>query len=326
MNLFGHHLREKNASPRIPRRVGLALGSGAARGWAHIGVIEELVSRGIEIECVAGTSIGSLVGAVYAAGKLDVFADVARDLDWQQVLYHFFEVSFPRSGLIDGTRIVAFVRKFVELSGIPDLAIPFCAVATDLSSGAEVVIKDGDVLEAVRASIALPGIFTPVSRDGRVLVDGGLVNPVPVNAARALGADFVIAVDVSHLGVADDQDQEDADSGYKEIVALPERQNDDLVNTILRNVRRKFDELDDSARSYIRQMMKQNVLPNIFEVLGSSIRIIEAQVADARLKVDPPDLLIRPLVGHLGFMDFHKAGEAIWQGQKAMSAAFDTGA
>ncbi len=325
MKIFGHRFPDKKSSSRIPGRVGLALGSGSARGFAHIGVIEELLARGIKIDCIAGTSIGAVVGAVHAAGKLGVFAEVARDLDWQQVLYHFFEVSFPRSGLIDGTRIVSFVRRFVELSKISDLAIPFCAVATDLSSGADVVIGEGDVLEAVRASIAIPGIFTPVTMKGRVLVDGGLVNPVPVNAARGLGADFVIAVDVTHLDAGDAPDEADEEQREPKIRRAGPQREDDLVNNILQNVRRKFDELDESARSYIRQLMKQNVLPNIFEVLGSSIRIVEAQIADARLKVDPPDLLIQPLVGHLGFMEFHKADEAIRQGRRAMAAAFDSG-
>ena len=161
-----------------PGKVGLALGSGSARGWAHIGVIQALTDAGIPVDYVAGTSVGAVVGAVYASGKIDSLEDVVLQLDWKKIAF-FLDVVFPKSGLIDGNRVADFIRSLVEENDIEDLPLPFCAVSTDLATGNEVVIKDGDIIEAVRASISVPGIFTPVRKDDMTLVDGGLVNPVP---------------------------------------------------------------------------------------------------------------------------------------------------
>jgi NTE family protein len=183
---------------KIPQaRVGLALGSGSARGWAHIGVIRALAESGVRVDYIAGTSIGAIVGAVYASGKIDSLENVILQLDWKKIVY-FFDVVFPKSGLIDGNKVADFIRSYVGEMNIEDLPIPFCAVSTDLATGNEVVIKEGDIIEAIRASISVPGIFTPVKKDDMTLVDGGLVNPVPVCVAREMVADFVIAVDLNH--------------------------------------------------------------------------------------------------------------------------------
>lgn len=181
----------------LPGKVGLALGSGSARGWAHMGVIKALTEADIRVDYVAGTSIGAVVGAVYASGKIGALEDVALQLDWRQIV-SFLDVVFPKSGLIDGKKIADFVRTHVTPKNIEDLTLPFCAISTDLETGSEVVIRKGDVIEAVRASISIPGIFTPVRRNGMILVDGGLVDPVPVRVVREMGADFVIAVDLNH--------------------------------------------------------------------------------------------------------------------------------
>lgn len=317
MNVSNQTEQSSRRLPRMPGKIGLALGSGAARGWAHIGVIDALIEKGIRIEYVAGTSMGALVGAVYASKKIDILADVARRLDWRQVIYHFLEISFPRSGLIDGTKVEAFVRRYVQLCDIRDLPVPFCAVATDVQTGGEVIIDEGDIIEAVRASISTPGIFTPVIRKGRVLVDGGLVNPVPVDVVRKMGADFVIAVDVSHFVKKEESDKQHRASLAKEQAIPASGPAGDIPGRILQRIRRKFADLDLSARAYTRQWMKESVLPNIFDVMGNSIRIMEAQITESRLKIDRPDVLIRPRVGHLSFMDFHRAEEAIAEGRKA---------
>ncbi len=157
--------------------VGLALGSGSARGWAHIGVIRALTEAGIHVDYIAGTSIGALVGAVYASGGIGTLENVVLQFDWKQIAY-FFDVVLPKSGLLDGKKVSAFIRRHVKEINIEELAIPFCAVATDLGTGNEVILKQGDIIEAVRASISVPGIFTPVKKNGTILVDGGLVNPV----------------------------------------------------------------------------------------------------------------------------------------------------
>ena len=176
-------------------RVGLALGGGAARGWAHVGVIRALEEAGIHPDLVCGTSVGSLVGAAYAAGELDRFEQWVLGMRIKDVI-GFMDVSLA-GGLLKGERVMEFFRRNFVDRPIEQLAMPFAAVATALHTGAEVWLRDGSTVEAVRASIALPALLTPVLRDGVVLVDGGLVNPVPVSLARAMGADKVIAVDLS---------------------------------------------------------------------------------------------------------------------------------
>ena len=180
-------------APRTPK-IGLALGSGSARGWAHMGVLKALDDAGIKPDVVCGSSIGALVGAAYAAGELDRFAEWTQTLNMRSV-FGFMDFKLS-GGMLKGEKLIDFWRRnFVDFD-IESSAIPFAAVATDLHSGAEVWLREGSMADAVRASIALPGLFTPVQRGGRLLVDGGLVNPVPASLARAMGADIVIAVGV----------------------------------------------------------------------------------------------------------------------------------
>jgi NTE family protein len=175
------------------RKIGLALGSGSARGWSHIGVIRGLQEADVAIDIVCGSSIGALVGGAYAAGKLDDAEKLIRELAWSDVL-GFMEVPVPRSGLINSEKIADYLRERLGDPNIEDLPKPFAAVATDLTTGQEVWIRKGSLIEAIRASISMPGMFTPCFREGRLLVDGGLINPVPVSLCRSLGANTVIAV------------------------------------------------------------------------------------------------------------------------------------
>ena len=179
---------------RHRHRIGIALGAGSARGWAHIGVLKALLEAGIVPESVAGTSIGALVGAVYADDELAALEDWVRGLTWRK-LVGYFDVSF-RGGLVKGDRLFDFLRGDLLEKRIEGLRRPFAAVATDLVNGREVWLREGPVADAVRASIAIPGLFTPWLEDDRQLVDGALVNPVPVSLVRAMEADFVIAVDL----------------------------------------------------------------------------------------------------------------------------------
>jgi len=297
-----------------PQKIGLALGSGSARGWAHIGVIQALTAAGIRVDYVAGTSIGALVGAVYASGKIDSLEDVVLQLDWKKIIY-LFDVVLPKSGLIDGNKVADFIRSHVEEKNIENLPLPFCAVSTDLKTGQEVVIKEGNIIEAVRASISVPGIFTPVRKDDMTLVDGGLVNPVPVSVVREMGADFVIAVDLNNdiigkkcVKKAPIFNQENMASGEETRENLTGR--DRILNALNKRVRA----VNIPALTQVRQWMARDPMPNIFDVLVSSINIMETQITATRLETDPPDLLIQPNLGHIKFLEFNRAREAILEG------------
>lgn len=289
--------------------VGLALGSGSARGLAHIGVLRALDEAGVTVDVVAGTSIGALIGAVHAAGKIDLLAETFRAFDWRRMA-SFFDVVLPTSGLLDGARISAMVRDHVPSEAIAELRLPFAAVATDIATGQEVVIREGDVIEAVRASISVPGILTPVRRDGRFLVDGGLVNPVPVSAARGLGARFVIAVDLNH-GIV-------AGKNLKPLRQRKPRAEPPRLPPWAQNLSQSVQELtarllpqDSAGKPPARRPAKAEPMPSIFEVLLASINIMESQITESRLALERPELLIRPPLGHIRFLDFDRAEEII---------------
>jgi len=279
-------------------RLGLALGSGSARGWAHIGVIRGLEERGIKPDLVCGTSIGALVGAAYASGELDRLEEWVTGLAWTTVV-RLMDLTW-RGGLIRGTRLFTLFRTILEDREIDELPIPFGAIATELQSGRELWLRHGKVLEAVRASCAMPGLFTPVVRDGTVLVDGGLVNPVPVSMCRALGADLVVAVDLSwgKLG--------------------PYRRSRERQVTS----RETPGWLDKLRPSWVQSNSETNEnepsIPSIFDVFLTSLDIVEMRVARSRLAGEPADVLITPLLPDFATMDYHRAREAISEGRAAV--------
>ena len=294
-------------APHKPR-VGLALGSGSARGWAHIGVIRALEEAGVRPELVCGTSIGALVGAAYAAGELERLESWVLGLQIKDVA-GLADVSLS-AGLLKGDRLMQFFRSnFADLP-IEQLGVPFAAVATSLQTGAEVWLRSGSTLDAVRASIALPGIFTPVRWEGSLLVDGGLANPVPVSLARAMGADIVIAVDL----------------------------NSDLLGRHLKpkpaskpHTRGKAAAPVDAMLARIQSGMLQLGLnhdtdpadtpPAMLDVLASSINIMQVLITRSRLAGEPADVLITPRLADLGLMEFHRAGIAIDAGRRAAEVA-----
>ena len=305
----------------IRKKIGLALGSGSARGWAHIGAIRALRDAGIQLDYVAGTSIGALVGAVYASGDIDSLEEVVLKFDWKRIA-HFFDVVFPKSGLIDGNKVADFVRTHVKEINIEELPVPFSAISTNLATGKEVVIQEGDIIEAVRASISVPGIFTPVRKNGTILVDGGLVNPVPVNVVRQMGADFVIAIDLNHdivrkKGIGRTSVPNTTASAISEGVARSFIKKSKILDAI----NKRLETTTLPALKQIKEWRSKDPLPNVFEVLMSSINIIETQITAAKLKSDPPDLLIRPNLGHLTMLDFHRAQEAIAEGYRETRAS-----
>ncbi|HRV98292.1 MAG TPA: patatin-like phospholipase family protein [Aminobacteriaceae bacterium] len=299
-------------------RLGLALGAGAARGMAHLGVLRELEEAGLAPDVVAGTSIGALVGGMYAAGKLDRLTEVALGLDWKQIARYFVEISFPRSGLIEGNKLTALLAEIVGEVELTELALPFRAVTTNLMTGEEVVISDGDLVEAIRASIAVPGIFTPARRGDDLLVDGGLVNPVPVSVCRTMGAERIIAVDLNYGRVKDTRAR---NSTVKEKSALASQRPNFDAGQIFEWLERNTKQFDIELPNPLKSWMERHALPNVFDVLGNTLGIIESQIAATRLQVDKPDLLIQPNVGDIRFMDFVHAGEMIEEGRRAAKEA-----
>ena len=179
-------------------KIGLALGGGGARGIAHLGVWQRLQELGIPIHCVAGTSIGAIAGAIIAAGRVDEALAWCEMSSWKKLPGLIFDRPTTKA-LLSGRRVEKKLRQIIAAETFADLSMPYAAVATDLNTGEAVVMQEGNLISAVRASMSFSGVFSPVEREGRVLVDGGLVNPLPVSACRALGADVVIAVDVNPL-------------------------------------------------------------------------------------------------------------------------------
>lgn len=280
-------------------QVGLALGSGSARGWAHIGAIRALEERGVKADLICGTSIGALVGAAYASGDLDRLEKWVTGLAWTTIL-RLMDLHW-RGGLIRGQRLFTLFRTIFDDRDISQLAIPYGAVATELSSGREIWLRHGNLLEAVRASCAMPGLFTPVVRDGAVLVDGGLVNPVPVSMCRALGAELVIAVDLSWGKLGPYRKR-----GRERAVAVRETPG------WLERLRGAW--LERAAQ----KVQAQVSIPSIFEVFMTSLDIVEQRVARSRLAGEPADVLITPLLPDFGTMEFHRAAEAIEEGRAAV--------
>lgn len=286
--------------------VALALGGGAARGWAHIGVIRALEEADVSVDMVCGTSIGALVGAAYACGELDRFEAWVKKLSLMDVL-GFMDVSLG-GGLIKGEKLMAFFERTFTDRPIESLAMPFASVATDLTTGAEVWCRDGSTAKAVRASMALPGVLTPVRSEGRLLVDGGLVNPVPVSLARAMGADVVIAVDLNADIVGRHLD------GEKESGGLSETSNP--VSAWLKRMQ------DRVAGQWPALADKESPpLPSLFDVVASSVNIMQVRITRSRMAGEPPDALVTPRLSALGLMDFHRGQESINEGRLALERA-----
>lgn len=286
-------------------RIGLALGGGSARGWAHIGVIRALQDAGVQPDIVCGTSIGALVGAAYVDGDLDQLENWVRSLRLQTVV-SFLDFSLC-SGLIKGDRLIEFFRSHFVDRDIRELPRPFGAVATDLQRGREVWLREGRVSDAVHASIALPGLFTPVQRDGRWMVDGGLVNPVPVSLCRAMGADIVIAVDLNSDLLGRHLKPKPAKATRIHASAEPET----LTDAVLARIQTGMSQLGLNHRD-------EPGPPAMLDVLASSINIMQVLITRSRLAGEPADVMVTPQLADLGLMEFHRAAIAIEAGRRAV--------
>lgn len=278
------------------KKIGLALGGGSAKGCAHIGVIKALEENNIPIHIVSGTSIGSLIGGVYAAGHLQKLIDLAPTVNWQLILKHL-DLAYPRQGLMSGKRVKNFLNGLIEVENIEDLKIPYCAIAADIKTASEVQFKSGNIVDAIRASISLPAIFTPVPHGDQLLADGGLINPLPINVLRNMGADIVIAVDLNH--------------GPNRLISDIESQTClKKEDSFFDQLKSHYEEANQSVKEKIREWMKADE-PAMFDMLGWSVNIMQDQITQKNLKDFPADILLRPELGFIRGIDFHKAEEMI---------------
>jgi NTE family protein len=301
--------RGVKATPEAPQRtsdrptIGLALGGGGARGFAHIGVIRTLLTHGIEPDIIVGTSIGAVVGGCFAAGRLDVLDQWCRSLTKRGIL-SYLDISIARGGLIGGNRLAARLEENLGDTPIEALPIRFATICTEIGTGHEIWLSRGRLVDAMRASYALPGVFPPIALEGRWLVDGALVNPVPVSAGRVLGARLVIAVNVN------------SDIIGRSMIMAGDREAATIPADILpeqSGLRAIF----GAENSIKRQFAGSSRRPSLPSVMIDAFNIMQDRIARARLAGDPPDVMITPRLGRIGFFDFHRAQDIIEHGARA---------
>jgi len=298
--------------------LGLALGSGAARGWAHIGVIRQLAEFGIKPDIIAGSSVGAVVGGAWASGNLDEFAKWVSGLGRVDII-RLLDARMTGGGFLQGGSLMDAIEKRTGDPKIEDLDVSFACVATELGTGREMWLHKGSLLDACRASIALPGLFAPYRNgDNSLLVDGGLVNPVPVSLARAMGAELVIAVNLNGDLVGhhfwqytpDDEDEEASDKALAEI--------EDKDTVIAKWAGKMKAGLGVRLDAYISSLRKnQTPDPGLFDVIVGSIDIMQDRLTRSRMAGDPPDVHIKPRLSHIGLMNFDRAQECIEEGHEA---------
>jgi NTE family protein len=293
--------------------IGLALGGGAARGFAHIGIVRTLIAHGIVPNVVVGTSIGAVVGGAYAAGHLDTLEEWARSLQRRNIL-GYLDIRLNGSGLIGGDKLAAQLEAAIGPILIEELPLKFATVATEVRTGHEIWLTHGRMVDAIRASYALPGIFSPVLVGDRWLVDGALVNPVPVSAARAFGAEIVIAANLS------------SDIFTHSTTIYAHGPSADMPEAVIEPPppKRGFGKLFSAERTMKREFFGGGGRPGISSVMVDAFNIMQDRITRARLAGDPPDLLISPRVGQIGWFDFHCADDLIAYGARAAERAIDS--
>jgi NTE family protein len=289
--------------------IGLALGGGAARGFAHIGVMRTLAKHGIVPDVIVGTSIGAVVGGCFAANQLDGLEEWARRLTVRSVL-GYLDLNLTGSGIIRGGHLASALEQGLENRRIEELKIRFAAIATEFNTGHEIWLTRGRLADALRASYALPGIFPPVKIGGRWLVDGALVNPVPVSAARALDTRLVIAVNLNS-------------DLFGRGTIIPSHGSDESDEPEPAPKANGFLSLFGGERSLRRQFLGRSGSPGIPTVMVEAFNVMQDRITRARMAGDPADVLISPKLGGVGMFDFHRAAEAIELGAEATERSID---
>ncbi len=309
MGKFGF-FRNGDDTPEQPRvlkrpKIGIALGSGVARGWAHLGVLKRLSELGYEPDIVAGTSMGALIGGCYAAGTLDQLEAFALSLTRRKV-FGLLDLTLSGSGLISGTKLSELLNKHLGDLKIEDLEKQFTGIATELATGHEIWLRQGPLVEAMQASYALPGIFKPINIDGIWLMDGALVNPIPVSVCRAMGARLVIAVNLNTDAF-----------GAGTVIQHSRFNGDEITENNTNNNSRSM------AATLKRRFFGRNDTPDpgISDVMMAAFNVVQDRLARSRLAGDPPDVMIAPRASHIGIFDFDKAGDSIELGRDAVDKA-----
>jgi NTE family protein len=320
--MFGYPMRKTSedvsgGGPARRRKLGVVLGAGAARGWAHIGALQELAALGITPDIVVGSSVGAVVGGCYAAGKLDQLEVFTRSLTKRRV-FGLIDFSFNGGGLIGGDRLRQRLEESMGALNIEELPLRFASVATEIATGHEIWLKRGPLVEAMRASYALPGIFEPVRVGGRWLIDGAIVNPVPISVARAMGADQVIALNI-------------AADGFGRGTAIQNPEHHDSVvaaaNAVEAPAPRSagvIDSLRQRTGLFRRQIANPGQgpgSPGLASVMVDAFNITQDRIMRSRLAGDPPDVMVTLRVGKIGLFEFHRAEELIALGREAVRKA-----
>ena len=288
-------------------KVGLVLGSGSSRGWAHIGAIEALQDANIPIHLVAGCSVGAFVGAIFASGGLEQLKKYVIDMDGES-MFSFSDLSLIRSGLIDGDKkLRELFCMHSDKKNFDELQIPLKVVAADMYSGGQVVLDSGDLLKALRASMSYPGLFAPVYHKNRWLIDGGVVDPVPVGVARAMGADIVIAVNLDSELVSRKR--------HQKTEAVPEIKPPQIRNEFLKKLAARYEAVEKTIRKHL-ELQKKNkpTPPGTRQVISAAIQIMQDRITRVNFAVNPPDILITPRLGDLKMLDYDQVEHAIEEG------------
>jgi len=294
------------------KKLGIALGSGSSRGFAHIGILRVFEDENIPIDYIAGTSIGAYIGAIYSAGAIKELEEFILSLDWKK-LFRYYDLRLSKSGIFSGKKIMELLEMVLDGLNFEELYIPFSCVAVDIKRAKEVVFESGDILKAIRASLSMPGVFTPVEYGDMLLVDGGIMNPVPVDIVKSMGADIVIAVDLSGIFLEEnplfldfnDEISLGLSRRYKRKEKKSREQNQKLSN-----------KLTEWVLKLVDKNGKVSTKPFIVDIVLAGIDIMISEITKLKLSIYKPDIIISPNLTDMRFIDFYRAKEAIDEGKK----------